>query len=100
VSQDVINLYCTVGGMDNMDSFCWSLWPLDRIIVENESHTRPYVWFADFLIDSYFNCFKYEDEASSSVYLDWLNKKEPKCVAKSMDEFFKYYLECPEKILL
>lgn len=100
VSNDVINLYCTTGGMDGEDSCLWSLWSLDRIIKENEGHSRSYILFADSMIDAYRYCFKYEDVDNSSVYVDWLDGAELEYVAKNMNEFFEYYLESPEKILI
>ena len=100
VSQDVANLYCTIGGMEDCDSFMWSLWSLDRIDAENRTHTKSYILFADSMIDAYRYCFKYEDAENSSVYVDWLNGELPELVANSMDEFFEYYLESPAKILI
>jgi hypothetical protein len=100
VSQDVVNLYCTIGGMEDFDSFMWSLWSLDRIDAENRTYTKPYILFADSMIDAYRYCFKYENAENSSVYVDWLNGEEPELVANSMDEFFEYYFKSPEKILI
>jgi hypothetical protein len=100
VSRDVINLYCAVGGMNDEDSFLWSLWSLERVVAENESRSRPHIWFADSMIDAYRYCFKYEGADNSSVCVDWLNGEEPERVANHVNEFFTLYLEDPAKILL
>ena len=68
-SRDVFALYAATGGMEDgeCDSHMWSLWSLDRVVSETLSYPRPYILFADFLIDSHLYCFKYENEEKSSV---------------------------------
>ncbi len=80
------------------DSFMWSLWSLDRIVSENLNYSRPHILFADFMIHSYFYCFKYEDAEISSVYVDYFNEEEPHRVADSVENFFELYLSDPQKI--
>src|SRR5438046_1174702 len=56
VSTDVIDIYCTTGGMaeDEMDNRCLYLWPLSVVIPENMQYERSEILFADFLIQSHF----------------------------------------------
>jgi hypothetical protein len=90
-SRDVVALYSAPGGMEDgySDSHMWSLWPLQRVVSETARYNRPYILFADFLIDSHFYCFKYETEERSSVGVDYLNGEEPEIVAASVEEFFE-----------
>jgi hypothetical protein len=99
-SRDVVALYCATGGMaeGESDSHVWSLWPLARVVLENSRYERPYILFADFLIDSHLYCFKYDNEESSSVCVDYFNGEEPERVAESVTEFFELYLRSPEKL--
>ncbi len=90
-SRDVLALYSATGGMEDgySDSHMWSLWSLQRVISETARYGRPYILFADFLIDSHLYCFKYETEMTSSVGVDYLNGEEPELVAASVEEFFE-----------
>ena len=90
-SRDVLNLYVATGCMEHgySDSHMWSLWVLNRVIAETSLYDRPYTLFADFLIDSHFYCFQYENEERSSVALDYLNGEEPELLARSFEEFFE-----------
>lgn len=100
LSRDVIELYRATGGMSEgqMDSLCFSLWPLDRVRAENLEHSAAGVLFADFLIDSHMYLFRYEDYDSSSVHVEYGDGKGPQLVAGSLIEFFELYLSQPEKI--
>jgi len=99
-SRDVVDLYCTTGGMadDQSDARCWSLWSLNRIFSENSRYQRPYLLFADFLIDSHLYCFKYENSERSSVCIDYFNGQEPCVVAKSVSEFFDLYVRASDSL--
>ena len=101
-SRDLVDLYCATGGMKNgeMDSLLLSLWTLDRVVSEGSGYERPFIPFADWLMDSHFYCLKYEDEAKSSVYVDFFSGEEPQRLAESLSEFFELYLAAPEKIEL
>ena len=101
-SRDVVALYRATGGMaeGESDSHVWSLWSLARVVSENSRHERPYILFADFLINSHLYCFKYDNEESSSVCVDYFDGEEPECVAKSVAEFFELYLKSPEKLAM
>ncbi len=101
-SRDVVDLYCATGGMKDggMDSLLFSLWTLDRVVSESSNYEHQFIPFADWLINSHFYCFKYENEESSSVYVDLLNGDEPQCLATTLSEFFELFLTAPEKIEL
>jgi hypothetical protein len=90
-SRDVLALYAATGGMEDgyWDSHMLSLWSLERVTLEKSRHNRPYILFADFLIDSHFYCFKYENEERSSVGVDYLNGEEPEWLAESVEGFFE-----------
>jgi len=93
-SRDIVDLYCMTGGMsdDQLDSRCWSLWSLDRIVSEHLRYQRPYLLFADFLIGSHLYCFIYETPERSAVCIDYFNGQEPRVVANSVSEFFDLYV--------
>lgn len=99
-SRDVIALYCATGGMKDgeTDSHAWSLWSLNRVISESLGYDRPYILFADFLIDSHLYCFRYESDDRSSVCVDYFNGEEPALVADSVSEFFELYLRSPREL--
>jgi len=90
-SRDVLGLYAAIGGMEDgySDSHMWSLWSLERVVSETTRYDRPYILFGDFLIDSHFYCFKYENEDRSSVAVDYLNGEVPELLAESVQEFFE-----------
>lgn len=90
-SSDVLALYRLTGGMEeaDSDSRMLSLWSFQKAIAETARYTRPYILFADFLIDSHRYCFRYENQERSSVVVDYVNGEEPELVAKSIEEFFR-----------
>ena len=90
-SRDVSALYRLTGGMEDgdSDSHMLSLWPFQKAMAETARYTRPYILFADFLIDSHLYCFRYENHERSSVVVDYVNGEEPELVAESVEEFFK-----------
>ena len=97
-SRDVVDLYCVTGGMEDADGALWALWPLERIISENAAYERPYILFADYLINSHLYCFKYVTEETSAVHVDFFDGNEPKRVAGTVAEFFELYLSDAEKL--
>lgn len=100
LSCDVVDLYCATGGMPDgeMDSLCFSLWPLDRVATENQEQGLGGVLFADFLIDSHVYLFRYEEAEVSSVHVEYGDGKGPQRVAGSLGEFFQLYLNRPERV--
>ena len=102
ISRDVIELYCTTGGMVDqaIDNHFWSLWTLERVVTESAKYPGPYLPFADCLIDSHFYCFKYTNVGESSVCINWLNGGGPQQVAESVNRFFEVYAAAPERLEL
>jgi len=97
ISGDVVELYRATGGMDSdMDSNCWSLWPLDRVTSENNAGGHPFLLFSDFLINSHLYGLRYESADESSVYV--IGEDRPEKVAGSLDEFFHFSLNDPGKV--
>ena len=80
------------------DNRAWSLWPLTRILSENLRYDRPYILFADFLINSHLYCFRCESDETSSVCIEYGDGEEPARVAGSVDEFFDIYLRSPRDL--
>jgi hypothetical protein len=83
---------------DGYTDALWALWPLERIITENSTYQRPYILFADYLINSHLYCFNYATERTSSVHVDYFDGQEPKRVADTVLEFFESYLADAEKL--
>ncbi|MDQ3907173.1 MAG: hypothetical protein M3268_02395 [Acidobacteriota bacterium] len=100
ISRDVVELYCTTGGMtgDGMSPALLNLWPLYRVVSESARHGGPILLFADFLIDSHFYGLRYENEYESSVHVEYFDGELHPKVAGSLDEFFYLYLNDPGKI--
>lgn len=101
-SRDVVALYAATGGMEDgdCDAHMWTLWSLDRVIKETSTYDRPDILFADFSINAHFYCFKYRDEKTSAVAVDWLNGEEPELVAPSVEEFFELLASDAEKLMM
>lgn len=101
-SRDVLDLYSATNGMEDgvSDSHMWSLWHLERVVSETARYSRPYILFADFLIDSHFYCFKYETEERSSVVVDYFNGEEPELVAASVEEFFEIFVSDAARLMM
>jgi hypothetical protein len=98
-SADVIELYTTTGGFDDMDGHFFCLWSLDRILKENAATDRPGWAFADELIESHLYRLLYKNELESSVWI--YDGRELVCqVASSLAEFFHLYLNDPDKVAL
>lgn len=100
LSRDVAGLYRVIGGMKDgeMDDLCFSLWPLDRVLAENQKNSLDGIIFADFLIDSHVYLFRYAGADVSTVYVDYGDGKAPQLVAASLQEFFQLYVSGPEQI--
>ena len=100
LSRDVIDLYCATGGMPDgeMDSLCFSLWPLDRVAAENAGRRLEGILFADFLINSHVYLFRYQDAEASSVHVEYGTGEGPQQVAGGLGEFFELYLNRPAEV--
>jgi hypothetical protein len=99
-SRDVVALYRATGGMGEgeSDSHMWSLWSMERVVSENSRYDRAHILFADFLLDSHFYCFKYENEERSSVCVEYFSGDEPEPVANSVQQFFEVFISDPAKL--
>jgi hypothetical protein len=99
LSADVIHLYRTTGGMEDgeIDSNCFTLWSLEKVVEENNAFGSPQLAFADFLIESHLYYFEYENENRSRVFNDW-KAKELEKIADSVNEFFEIYLRDSEQL--
>lgn len=100
ISQDVIEVYSTLGGMidGESDVTFLSFWNIDKILKENETNTKL-IAFADFLIYSHLYYFKFENEFVSSIHI-WWGENDIEKIADSFEEFFENYLNNPEKYYL
>jgi hypothetical protein len=99
VSADIIEMYQRTGGFaGGTDAHAWSLWSLDRIREINREYNRPLTAFSDGLIDSFHFCLRYEDELTSSVWIDHLMDTELVHVADSLTGFFDLYLSDPRAV--
>jgi len=96
LSSDVIKLYQSTGGFTGgTDAHVWSLWSLDRVCEVNREYRGPLTAFSDGLIDSFYFCFRYENESISSVWIDHMADTELIRVAGSVTDFFDRYLREP-----
>jgi hypothetical protein len=95
-SADVVKVFCLSGGMVNsMDLRLLSLWSLDRVRKESDAgQAAADIAFADFLIESFWYDFHFEDSARSSVYGGYERRK----LAESVEEFFALCLDDPERL--
>ncbi len=100
LSKEVIDVYSNLGGMidENMDSVCFSFWTVERILTENKPNSEL-TFFADFLINSHWYGFKFENENVSSIHIYWGENQIEK-IADSFNEFFENYLTKPEEYFL
>jgi hypothetical protein len=102
VSLDVIEMYRMTGGMEDRESdeHLFSLWSLDRVKTDHARYPCRGIVFADFLIDSHFYFFQFEDEHRSSVYVDFGSEMSSQLIAESVNEFFELYLVSPARLEL
>ncbi len=99
LSDDVRSLYRLTAGFDygQFDEGLWSLWPLSRIVEENNKKKPQFLWFADWLIDSHRYCFHYTNPEVSAVYIDHCSPKSPPFpIAESLVDFLETYLRNPD----
>lgn len=92
VSKDIIQIYTSIGSMnDTMDLNLLCFWNLGNLVTENLNHKSKFTLFGDFLINSHFYGYKYENENISSVYSDFETGEYIK-IAESVEEFLHLYL--------
>lgn len=98
VSKDVIQIYTFIGSMnDNMDLNLLCFWNLDNLVTENLNHKSDFTLFGDFLVNSHFYGYKYENGNISSVYSDFETGEHLK-IAESVEDFLHLYLIDPWEI--
>ncbi len=102
VTADVLELYQRVNGF--ADGECcwnhWSLWSLAKIREENQFNPSQDIWFADYLINSYYFSLHPEDSQSSSVHVQVYDKRgvDTFKVADTLTEFLRLLLSDPESV--
>ena len=100
LSDDVRRLYQLANGFKNYDmDKLWTLWPLERIIEENQEYSeqpKDVLWFSDFLISSHLFGLKHKSTETSAVVVSSYVPNEPSpLVAESLEEFITKYLDDP-----
>ena len=97
-TPDVLRIYTTIGGMQEMDEDYLRLWSLQEIESENRGKTESGLLFADYMIDCWCYRLRPEGEVRSSVYVDYFDGKPAILVARSLIEFFDVYAQEPAKV--
>lgn len=97
ISNDMVEVFSNLNGFDDndMDSECLSFWTVERKLQENEPNSE-YVYFADFLIYSYYYAFRFENADFSSIHVHYSETSRFK-IADSFSEFFELYLKKPDE---
>jgi len=102
-SDQLINLYTTLDGKDEMDGEHFRLWSLQEIREDNDSvekceRTRKYgVIFADYLV----NCWCYRISKTGEIFIDYFSDdRPPELRAISLLEFFKLMQNNPDDALI
>jgi hypothetical protein len=99
ITKDIIQIYTSVGAVSNedTDSNLLCFWDLDYLVKENLTYKSNFALFGDFLINSHFYGYKYENENISSVYSDFETGEYLK-ITESVEEFLHLYLTEPIEI--
>lgn len=96
-TSDVIAVYGAIGGMREMDSEYWRLWPLAE--VRDQEPSIHGASFSDYGI----SCWEYRLQPVSSdvsaVYIDWYDKTPPALIAHSLEAFLERYLSDARSLL-
>jgi hypothetical protein len=90
-TSDVIRLYASLGGMEEMDKEYWRMWSLREIASENAEQSRSGILFSDYLMGCW--CYRLRPNAddTSSVLVDYFDEKEPAVVANTLEQFLEAY---------
>jgi hypothetical protein len=97
-TQDVVDLYSQVGGMDVPDDNEWRLWSLEELSAENVNRSAVGVYFSDYLLSCW--CFLLKPNgATSAVLIDYFDGSDPRPVAASIEEFLSMQLTDPDRVL-
>lgn len=99
-SSDVVSLFAAVNGMDagESDGRTFSLWSLDHSVAEASYFDETFLPFADFLVESCVFLLKRESATLSSVWIQYGRSDVPRQVAASVDEFFDFLVNSPERV--
>jgi hypothetical protein len=101
LSEDVRKLYSLTAGFedDYYDDAFLSLWSLSRIVEEKKERKPPFLWFADWMIDSHLYCLRYMNPEVSAVYIDHCDGENPPSqIAESVADFLEKYLRNPDDV--
>jgi hypothetical protein len=98
--SDFVTFLAVVGGMvdDEMDPDLWSMWNLDKIIIENKRIGKEGVYFADWLIHSHLHVARLESSGVTSVWSDGFDGVGVTKVAATLKEFLERYLARDQSI--
>jgi hypothetical protein len=101
-TAEVLYLYRQLNGFAD-GTYCqnhWSLWSLAKIRDENRFNPSQDVWFADYLIDSYYFSLHAEDSHTTSVHVQSHYKSEIDSfkVAETVTDFLQKLLSHPESV--
>ena len=101
-TQDVVDLYSLVGGMENgcPDDRMFEIWCRDRIDKENGESKWEFLWFGDWLISSHLYALQPVDERHSAIYIDHKcdRKTPPEFLAGSLYEFAERLISDPASL--
>ena len=102
-SDQLINLYTTLDGKDEMDGEYFRLWSLQEIREDNDSveeceRTGKYgVVFGDYLV----NCWCYRISKNGEILIDYFSDDQPpELRANSLLEFFELMKKNPNDALI
>ncbi len=98
-TQDVIQLYGIIGGMEMMDNEYWRLWPLSEIEARSSEISEYGVLFSDYCLDCWAYRIKPNDAGSSAVYVENFDGKTPTMVAENLSQFFDMYVANARELL-
>ena len=90
-TSDVVFLYSSFGGMDEMDKEYWRLWSLAEVGLENPVSSGSGVLFSDYLMSCWSYRLRPNEYDTSSVLVDYFDGAEPSVVANTLEEFFEFY---------
>lgn len=98
-SKDLTQLYGAIGGMEVHDGKLWRLWPLSEVAERRSEASDFGVLFSDYLLDSWAYRIRPNDKDTSAVYVDYFDGRAPSLVARTLDEFFKKYVQNADQLL-
>lgn len=85
--------------MEVHDGKLWRLWPLSEVAERRSEASDFGVLFSDYLLDSWAYRIRPNDKDTSAVYVDYFDGRAPSLVARTLDEFFKKYVQNADQLL-